>query len=171
MNNRGEVGAVLPVALIMLLILTVIGVAGMQDTSLQERMAGNMRDRNLAFQASESALRAGEKYLESAVLPAFNNTGGLLNKSYPNIRAGNPDFWEAYPWGENSREYGANFAELSAPPRYVIEEVPVVTAPVGESAKFGTLKELRSYRITSKGVGGTTDAVVILQSTYRRQGD
>ena len=45
-------GAVLLVALIMLLLLTVIGVAAMRDTNLQERMAGNMRDHALAFQAA-----------------------------------------------------------------------------------------------------------------------
>ena len=54
-------GAVLLVALIMLLLLTVIGVAAMRDTNLQERMAGNMRDHALAFQAAEAALRFAEQ--------------------------------------------------------------------------------------------------------------
>ncbi len=54
-------GAVLIVALIMLLLLTVIGLSSMRGTSLQENMAGNMRDSNLALQASEAALRKGEE--------------------------------------------------------------------------------------------------------------
>ncbi|HRL95415.1 MAG TPA: hypothetical protein PK873_17905 [Pseudomonas sp.] len=29
---------------------------------------------------------------------------------------------------------------------------------------------MKSYRVTARASGGTTDAVVILQSTYRRQG-
>lgn len=58
---QAERGAVLIVALIMLLLLTVIGLSSMRGTSLQENMAGNMRDSNLALQASEAALRKGEE--------------------------------------------------------------------------------------------------------------
>jgi type IV pilus assembly protein PilX len=54
-------GAVLIVSLIMLLLLTLIGASSMQTTSLEEKMAGNLRDRNLAFQAAESALRDAEQ--------------------------------------------------------------------------------------------------------------
>ena len=171
-------GATLIVALVLLMILTMIGVAGMQDTTLQEKMVGNMRDRNLAFQAAEAALRGGEKYLQAATLPAFNNAGGLINKTYviptlnTPLRAGDPAFWDSYPWEANSRAYSSTstYSELSAAPRYVVEEVPTVFSTPGESMKFGALKDIKSYRVTAKAVGGTTDAVVILQSTYRRQG-
>lgn len=169
-HHFGQRGATLIVALILLLILTVIGVAGMQDTTLQEKMVGNMRDRNLAFQASESALLGGEKYLQSAVLPAFENSGGLINDTYTNLQPGNPAFWDSYPWSTNARTYATQFSELSAAPLYVIEEIKTMVAPVGESMKFGALKEIKSYRVTARAQGGTTDAVVILQSTYRRQG-
>lgn len=57
---RAERGAVLLVTLVMLLLLTLIGLAGMRLASLEERMAGNLRDRQMAFQEAESALRAGE---------------------------------------------------------------------------------------------------------------
>ncbi len=57
-NNQR--GAILIIALIMLLLLTIIGLSSMRGTSLQESMAGNLRDSNLAFQAAEAALRQGE---------------------------------------------------------------------------------------------------------------
>lgn len=167
-----ERGATLIVALVLLLIMTLIGVAGMQDTTLQEKMVGNMRDRNLAFQAAEAALRGGEKYLQAATLPSFNNSAGLINKNYPGLRSGDPDFWDSYPWASNALSYSSTstYTDLSAAPRYVIEEVPTVFSAPGESVKFNALKELKSYRVTTRAQGGTTDAVVILQSTYRRQG-
>lgn len=178
MSYGRERGATLIVALVLLLIMTLIGVAGMQDTTLQEKMVGNMRDRNLAFQAAEAALRGGERYLQAATLPGFTNTAGLINKAYvipllnAPLRSGDPAFWESYPWDSNARTYSstATFTELSAAPRYVIEEVPTVFSAPGESVKFTALKELKSYRVTARAQGGTTDAVVILQSTYRRQG-
>ncbi|MBB4866607.1 type IV pilus assembly protein PilX [Pseudomonas nitritireducens] len=60
MWRRAEGGAILLVTLVMLLLLTLIGLAGMRLASLEERIAGNLRDRQLAFQAAETALRQGE---------------------------------------------------------------------------------------------------------------
>ena len=53
-------GSALVVGLLMLLVMTLTGVAAMHVTSLEEKMAGNARDRSLAFQAAETALRGGE---------------------------------------------------------------------------------------------------------------
>ena len=59
-------GAVLIISLIMLLLLMLIGTTSMQSTSLEEKMAGNSRDQNLAFQSAEAALRAGEARIETS---------------------------------------------------------------------------------------------------------
>ncbi|WP_036992663.1 PilX N-terminal domain-containing pilus assembly protein [Stutzerimonas stutzeri] len=64
-NFHHQNGAVLVIALIMLLLLTVIGLASMRGTSLQENMSGNMRDSSLALQASEASLRKGEAEVTS----------------------------------------------------------------------------------------------------------
>ena len=75
-------GAVLIISLIMLLLLTLIGLSGSQVTALEEKMAGNMRDKNLAFQAAESALRAVEATLNPPFpLPTFTaaGTGGFYS--------------------------------------------------------------------------------------------
>ena len=52
-------GAVLIVALIMLLLLTLVGLSSMRSTSLQENMAGNLRENYIAYQAAEAALQMG----------------------------------------------------------------------------------------------------------------
>ncbi len=51
-------GAVLVVALIFLVVLTVAGVTAMRFATSEERMAGNVQFRNQAFQFSLSELRA-----------------------------------------------------------------------------------------------------------------
>lgn len=53
-------GVALVVALVLLLVATLIGLASVRGTNLQERMSANMYDRSLAFQRAESALRAAE---------------------------------------------------------------------------------------------------------------
>ena len=78
---RRERGAALVVALVFLLVMTVLGVTSMRTTTLQERMAGNLQDKNLAFQAAEAALREGEEFLQQATLPPFAGANGLLGSS------------------------------------------------------------------------------------------
>lgn len=51
-------GAVLIVSLVILLVLTLIGVAGMNSSVMQERMASNAQNSNRAFQGAESSATA-----------------------------------------------------------------------------------------------------------------
>jgi type IV pilus assembly protein PilX len=163
-SAHGQQGSALAIALVFLLLLTLIGVTAMQTTTLQERMAGNVRDRTLAFQAAEAALRDGEAFLSQAALPQFDNTGGLLA---PRLNAGMTATWDAHDWTGNSRLYSGTLADVAEQPRYVIEELPPVQSS-GDTARFGALPEIGVYRVTARGVGGTPDAVVILQTTFRR---
>lgn len=60
-------GAVLYIALIILILLALIGVVGMRVTSMQERMAANYTRTNQAFQAAEQSARALEAKIDTAV--------------------------------------------------------------------------------------------------------
>ena len=60
-------GAVLYVALIMLILLALIGIVGMQVTGLQEKMSANYRNVNSAFQSAEARVRDTECFLEAQV--------------------------------------------------------------------------------------------------------
>jgi Tfp pilus assembly protein PilX len=60
-------GMALIMALIFLLILVMLGVATMQNTLLQERMAGNFAEHNQAFQLAELAVRTVERMQRDAV--------------------------------------------------------------------------------------------------------
>lgn len=54
-------GASLVVVLILLLVMTLLGLAILRSTVLEERMSANLYDRTLAFQSAESALREAER--------------------------------------------------------------------------------------------------------------
>jgi type IV pilus assembly protein PilX len=162
-------GAVLIVSIIVLLVLTLISVTAMQTTSLEEKMAGNMRNKNLAFQAAEAALRAGEGYLSGATLDPFNDTNGLYQ---PYI--GSEQRWEIIDWYTPAkvRTYdedsdGGDLNDLASMPTYIIEELSVDTE-TGGSLEAGTPHDSKLYRVTSRGVGGTANAVVMLQSVFSR---
>src|SRR5262245_18937624 len=61
-------GAVLVVSLLLLLVMTVLALGASQATRMQERMAGNARDYDLAFQSAESGLRTCERLINAPTL-------------------------------------------------------------------------------------------------------
>ena len=155
-------GAVLIISLIMLLLLTIIGTSSIQTTSLEEKMAGNLRDRNLAFQAAESGLRAGEAFLTQATLPSFTSagTGGLYNET--DITPLQNDDWSTF----NTIIYStATLSNTASPPLYVIQRLSNIGS---SSLDAGNYHENELYRVTARGVGGTSNAVVVLQTIYKR---
>lgn len=72
MNARNQSGAVLYVALIMLVLLALIGVVAMQVAGLQERMSANYQASNTAFQNAEAVARTRELFLEDQVAQGVN---------------------------------------------------------------------------------------------------
>jgi type IV pilus assembly protein PilX len=74
---KRQSGVVLVISLILLLALTMIGVTSTSVTGQQEKMSGNNKDKNLAFQAAEAALRAAEITLSPAP-PKFNRTASTV---------------------------------------------------------------------------------------------
>lgn len=167
-NQRG---ATLLVGLIMLLLMTVIGLAAMRGSGMQELMAGNMRDRNQAFQAAEAGLRAAEEVLNGATLPAFDGTvTGYVQDMDGSKRTG---FWDNYGWN-SSVLTNMSLDGVDSQPRYVVEEV--TSTAYGAGSDGGAIdfesslkaEDVIYYRVTSRGVGGTSNAVAIVQSTFKR---
>ncbi|WP_312237418.1 PilX N-terminal domain-containing pilus assembly protein [Stenotrophomonas sp.] len=62
--RRSQRGAVLYVALIMLILLALLGVVGMQVAGMQEKMSSSYRATNLAFENSEATVRGAEDAVE-----------------------------------------------------------------------------------------------------------
>nr|WP_320136213.1 PilX N-terminal domain-containing pilus assembly protein [uncultured Amphritea sp.] len=165
MNRKSEQGAVLIVSLIMLLVMTVIGLAGMEVTNLEEKMAGNMRDRNIAFQAAEATLNDAEDYLADVVLlPDFDGSVAGLYES-------DADLWETVNWTSSSavKAYsGEGFTALAETPAYVIEKLEFVSKTDDSLGMGGAVDTDSYYRVSARAVGQTDTAEVILQTVYKR---
>ncbi len=163
-------GVVLVVAMLILLVITIVGVTSMQSTILEETMAGAVRDKHIAFNAAEAALREGENYLTSASLPSFS---GNTNGRYSSIGT-SEELWKSVDWSDTSKVSVYSSGGLIAStlpnnlPRYIIEELPKsdVTSP-SVVVGFGPMPQTALFQITARGVG-KTGAVAILQSTYLR---
>jgi type IV pilus assembly protein PilX len=172
-------GFVLIMALVFLALLTIIGVTAMSTTSLEEKMAGNMKDRNLAFQAAETALLAAERWYEiQTTKPVFPDTANGLYVTDSTSAVSN---WDAVNWSTSivtfpctpttTSSCGSGVAKINTQPKYIIEdlgELPEekgsIVSPTDYKGKGSTIA-----RITARGTGGTDAAVSMVQSTYARQ--
>ncbi|MGL4230875.1 MAG: pilus assembly PilX family protein [Casimicrobium sp.] len=61
LNQRRGRGFALVVALLLLVALSLIGVAGLRNVTLQEKMAGNSYFRNIAFNEAQASLHLGQQ--------------------------------------------------------------------------------------------------------------
>jgi len=77
-SHRRPRGISLPVVLILLLGMALVGAAVLQSGVLQTRMAAGLHAQHLAFEAAESALRAGEAIASTApTAPASGCSAGI----------------------------------------------------------------------------------------------
>ena len=171
-SAHNQLGAALATSLLMLLILTLIGVSGMQGTILQERMASNTRDRSISFQAAESAIRDAEAFLNTIVTTGgFNGTAGLFADTQAT-----PDFLAASTWSSGATSVEASAVSGSATaPRYFIKQTAIITGTQGAMNIKGYANnkgtgDVTTFHITARGIGGSTDSSeVILRSYHGRK--
>jgi type IV pilus assembly protein PilX len=150
-NRTAQSGSVLIISLIMLLLISLVGLGSMQGTILQERMASNLQDRNIAFQASERALRVGENAVAANSLSVQTND-----------RLADPESWGG--GGTDAVTVNATDDQLSADPEYHTGWVAVFCPSVQAGATC-----FDRFSVTSRGQGGTDTSIVILQSMFMPQ--
>jgi type IV pilus assembly protein PilX len=176
--NTRQHGAVLVVALLMLLVMTVLGVTAMQMSRSEERMAGNSRDINLAFQSAEAGLRFGEEWLRPISTAPSTCTSAPCNvwlKEYWAADLRNQlESW----WSTNGREYGVagtqEVSDVTRDPRFLVEEIDRLDDSVAESSDYIEDSGRTFYRITASATGASPRAstetpMAVLESTYAKR--
>jgi type IV pilus assembly protein PilX len=162
---RRQEGAVLVVSLLLLLVMTVLALSASQSTRIQERMAGNMRDMEMALQSAEASLRAAEAVLDTIepIAKCTNNTDcvvkwdGVLPTDITNAS----DAWWA-SWATTFTEE----THVASEPQYVIEYVAEVSRPGVGGPYLQVVREF--HRATTRSPGLTDTAEAVLQSTHAR---
>lgn len=183
---RHQQGMILVVGLIFLVVLTLLGISAMQGTLLQEKMTAYLRDREVAFEAAEAALRDAEADIMSGRVSGATgfvtgcNTASLYKGLCLPSTTATP-VWDTVDWGSTSSLsptlsyavlYGSmtsssvstNLPGVSTASRYIIEVLPNL-----RNIDLGVENAARKYqyRITARGYGANPNTVVTLQSLYR----
>ncbi len=166
-----QAGVILVTSLILLLLVTLIGVTSVQMTSLEEKMAGNSKDQNLAFQFSEMALRAGEARIEAiktgglGIRSFCNNTPGLFKSQIITVggvcKTQVPDPNVASTWTDDSKTVALQTGSglVAQQPRYFITYTTF-------RAAVGSNPPTHGFTITARGTGAQGSTQVVLRSYY-----
>lgn len=177
-SHRREAGAVLVVGLVMVLLISIIGVSAIRGSNLQESMVGNMRERNLAFQASESALRIGEGMVSDQVSrPLMTDSQGLYNDTFRTPASSILTFSNA-DWIDATKVRATTLTldYVSREPTYVIEQldpdIGLGAAMEGSAIDLEGMQntgDITPYRVTARGFGGALNSIKTLQTSYNRR--
>ncbi|MBI5780283.1 MAG: pilus assembly protein [Rhodocyclales bacterium] len=175
-------GFALIIALIMLLILTILGVVAVRVVALEEKMAGEVYDRNLALQAAEAALRVGEAAAENqsklsppnSGFPSYTDADGTCPSTALNNCSGGlcsiPDKdclerWQNSSFTQWVSATTVDLGDLSGnTPQYYVEHLGG-NFPCTDGGATDP-KNCNRYRITARSNPGTGRATVMLQSVY-----
>jgi len=169
-HTRRQHGMVLPVALIMLLVLTISSLVIVEQITSQTRMASNAAVADISLQAAESGLRNVVNEINSGTISSAPSTYVADANGYYYFVPGNYSSSTSLPW-ENTSTWtaltnspaitcnspGSYMAITSC--KYMIEMLPAVT-------KSGNSYKTYVFRITVRVVGPSNQGAVMLQTLY-----
>ncbi len=189
MNAQGAApacqrGAILFIAMLLLVSITLLALAATRGSLLQERMTGAQRDRQLARFGAESALRGAEEWLwqhwaaGGAALPECSGVSGQAcvyrtrgADPHPQVQR----FRSATAWLDPSQDGAQAYARpldrlppalasarLAAQPRFLVEELGVDE----RAGPDGATQRRMLYRITARSPGGRLQTVEVLESMW-----
>jgi len=176
---RRQRGVALVVALILLVVATLIGLAASRGTALQERMSANSYDRSMAFQRSEAALRAAEEAITNDWRIA--NLGGIdCSVAACSMVPANAFNGTDANWQDVAARYDVNDTTTPGVPQYYIAfqgtgssagSLGSGNADTGNYGSGAAPDNVAFYRVTARSSAPSTlggRSIVVLQTTVKR---
>jgi type IV pilus assembly protein PilX len=173
-------------SLLLLMIITILALSMFRGFGTQERIAGNLREKDRAFHAATSAQQYGEWWLAQGnnaavgavacaapLLSANLGQGQICNQTLPNavgLPAGTPIVQVPLPWALGVTYLPPNMSVTAgvngpngdppyfATPAFYVSDVGVAADGAGEA-----------YQIDAYGYGGAATTVAVVESTYEVQ--
>jgi len=164
-------GAVLFVSLILLLVLTLLGVMLARTQTTEERMAANDANHDIALEAAGATLRFAEMNVSQGNYTAFSqNTAGLYTLDPTVGSVYTPAIWNT---ANDVLNYtGATLASVSAPPQFIVEQLPSVALPgnsLGACQGYVANGCVQVFQITAHASGGDRSGNATLRSIYEKE--
>jgi type IV pilus assembly protein PilX len=180
---RAQRGMVLISSLLLLIVVTIIALSMFRGFGIQEKIAGNMREKQRALQAAVSAQQYAENWLSTNATAAPVQCSNVLNAnigqgqicsnklsasvldvtSLPWIIGGNPVGVTFLPPGMSvSATTSVSAANVANPTYFATPSFYI--SDMGVSADPNIPGEI--YQVDAVGYGGTSNTVAVVESTY-----
>lgn len=165
-------GVALLVVLILLLVMTLLGLASLRGSLMEERMSAGLYDRGLGFQASEAALREAEALLAAGglVFPANGCLAGLCARRVDLTGADTARWLDpATPWRNSTVNLGVDSdgdgTAIATTPQFIVEAMGEAPNWPGCDREMPIHPSCMSprFRITARS-NAANRAQVVLQS-------
>lgn len=175
-QRQAQRGATLVVVLLLLLVTMIVALGALRTANLEERMAGNTRERQVAFQLAEAALRDAEQTIRiDADGPFVPLRPGLFSADCTaGLCRSAPDapLWASFTetdWTSTKAwAYGASTGAVAptggaTPPRFAIEYQGTLQ-PIEPGKPCIAL-----FLLTARARGANVATDVVLQAVYRHR--
>ncbi len=150
-------GAVLAISMIMVLLMTTIGLAGMRSARLETIMAQNLQQKKTSFNNAESVASVGEATWDSMMVSCLNSIKDCPDATLASLAPAMLTSIHSLDWDASS---GVQVVDGYG--KYYVEYLGQRTIP-GELQK-----RIHIYRITSYAEDETGTAQTMVQTIYRR---
>jgi type IV pilus assembly protein PilX len=168
----GQRGMALITALLLLIVVTIMALSMFRSYGIQERIAGNTRDKQRAINAAESAQQYAEWWLTSAAAPAAAVCAGPVPDSIGQVCSNPLAVPTSLPWASyviytqftaNGGNGIINTIDANNPSAGTYYQTPsFYITDLGPNA--GSPGEV--YQINAVGYGGTSNTVAVVESTF-----
>ena len=161
---RTQRGVALVVALILLVVITLVGLAAVRGTIMQQKMSSNQYDREQAFQSAEAAVRAASALVTSTPGLSWHNcqAGGITCLPNPFSDPTLPtSAIHTVTTGTGTGSYSAGATAYGQQPQFVVENMGNWVNQ-SNSTGFGNTANSRNY-----GVQGGSSTSVYYRITVR----
>jgi len=136
-SPAGEHGFALVSSLMFLVVLTIFVISSMGTNALEEKMLGFSRDRQVALQAADAALRDAERYMLLGSLPGATgfSAGCSTGTGLYQIQTSGAPIWIALE------------SDVSCKDDAWIGKASAINAANGKSFKYGTLTSAPEFKL------------------------
>jgi len=161
--QKSQQGMALVISLLLLVAITLLAVSTMRSTTMQERMASNLNDRELAKQVVESTIRQAATLFPPAPGSAW------YTATLPVPAADTADVWQTPAAWDNAGVVDMTIGGQNFSGQFLVENMGFWVNPRTPNCKVkdDPLCESQTYRITARTTPTAGRASVILQAIWR----
>ena len=151
---RQSRGAVLAISMVMMLLITTIGIAGMRSSQMETVMAKNILQKKTSFNNAESAALIGETTWDDTIVSCMSSIKECPDATLANLTPPMVEGIQSIDWdsGETAGIFGNYFVEY-----------------LGQRMVPGDMeKTIQIYRLTTRATDNSGTSKTLVQTLYRR---